>query len=111
MSTVTSPIHREPELLGQTVVVMGGNAGIRFETARRARAECGPCCDWFLRKTRSAPTWTGSRCATWQTSKRKSRTFHGLAAELRRISECRRGDCGLSHYLRRFRPAPERRPG
>ena len=35
MSTVTipSPIHREPELLGQTVVVIG------FETARRARAE------------------------------------------------------------------------
>jgi NAD(P)-dependent dehydrogenase (short-subunit alcohol dehydrogenase family) len=41
MSTVTipSPIHREPELLGQTVVVIGGSAGIGFETARRARAE------------------------------------------------------------------------
>ncbi len=39
MSTVTSPIHREPELLGQTVVVIGGNAGIGFETARRARVE------------------------------------------------------------------------
>jgi NADP-dependent 3-hydroxy acid dehydrogenase YdfG len=39
MSTVTtpSPIHREPELLGQTVVVIGGSAGIGFETARRAR--------------------------------------------------------------------------
>jgi NAD(P)-dependent dehydrogenase (short-subunit alcohol dehydrogenase family) len=32
-------IHREPELLGQTVVVIGGSAGIGFETARRARAE------------------------------------------------------------------------
>src|SRR5437899_11093942 len=41
MSTVTipSPIHREPELLGQTVVVIGGSGGIGLETARRARAE------------------------------------------------------------------------
>jgi NAD(P)-dependent dehydrogenase (short-subunit alcohol dehydrogenase family) len=31
--------HREPELLGQTVVVIGGSAGIGLETARRARAE------------------------------------------------------------------------
>jgi NAD(P)-dependent dehydrogenase (short-subunit alcohol dehydrogenase family) len=30
---------REPELLGQTVVVLGGSAGIGLETARRARAE------------------------------------------------------------------------
>ncbi len=30
---------RGPELLGQTVVVIGGSAGIGFETARRARAE------------------------------------------------------------------------
>src|ERR1043165_6212287 len=28
-----------PELLGQTVVVIGGSAGIGLETARRARAE------------------------------------------------------------------------
>ena len=39
MSAVPSPIHREPELLGQTVVVIGGSAGIGLETARRARAE------------------------------------------------------------------------
>jgi len=41
MSTAiaTSPIHREPGLLGQTVVVIGGSAGIGLETARRARAE------------------------------------------------------------------------
>jgi NAD(P)-dependent dehydrogenase (short-subunit alcohol dehydrogenase family) len=31
--------QREPELLGQTVVVVGGSAGIGLETARRARAE------------------------------------------------------------------------
>ena len=35
----TFPIQREPELLGQTVVVIGGSAGIGLETARRARAE------------------------------------------------------------------------
>ena len=30
---------REPELPGQTVVVIGGSSGIALETARRARAE------------------------------------------------------------------------
>jgi NAD(P)-dependent dehydrogenase (short-subunit alcohol dehydrogenase family) len=34
-----SPIQREPELSGQTVVVIGGSSGIGLETARRARAE------------------------------------------------------------------------
>jgi NAD(P)-dependent dehydrogenase (short-subunit alcohol dehydrogenase family) len=36
---ISAPIHREPELLGQTVVVIGGSADIGFETARRARTE------------------------------------------------------------------------
>ena len=35
----TAPKRREPELIGQTVVVIGGSAGIGLETARRARAE------------------------------------------------------------------------
>jgi NAD(P)-dependent dehydrogenase (short-subunit alcohol dehydrogenase family) len=35
----TVPAQREPELLGQTVVVIGGSAGIGLATARRARAE------------------------------------------------------------------------
>jgi NADP-dependent 3-hydroxy acid dehydrogenase YdfG len=41
MSTATTASHiqREPELLGQTVVVIGGSAGIGLETARRASAE------------------------------------------------------------------------
>jgi NAD(P)-dependent dehydrogenase (short-subunit alcohol dehydrogenase family) len=41
MSTATtaSRRRREPELLGQTVVVIGGSAGIGLETARQARAE------------------------------------------------------------------------
>jgi NAD(P)-dependent dehydrogenase (short-subunit alcohol dehydrogenase family) len=38
-ATTTSAIPRGPELLGQTVVVIGGSAGIGLETARRARAE------------------------------------------------------------------------
>ena len=38
-ATVGPPSGREPELLGQTVVVIGGSAGIGLETARRARAE------------------------------------------------------------------------
>jgi NAD(P)-dependent dehydrogenase (short-subunit alcohol dehydrogenase family) len=33
------PTEREPELRGQTVVVIGGSAGIGLATARRARAE------------------------------------------------------------------------
>jgi NAD(P)-dependent dehydrogenase (short-subunit alcohol dehydrogenase family) len=40
MSTATlSPLRREPQLAGQTVVVIGGSAGIGLETARLARAE------------------------------------------------------------------------
>ena len=41
MSTATAavPVRREPELLGQTVVVIGGSAGMGLETARRARLE------------------------------------------------------------------------
>jgi len=34
-----SPAQREPELSGQTVVLIGGSAGIGLETARRARTE------------------------------------------------------------------------
>jgi NAD(P)-dependent dehydrogenase (short-subunit alcohol dehydrogenase family) len=36
---VVPATQREPELQGQTVVVIGGSAGIGLETARRARAE------------------------------------------------------------------------
>ena len=41
MSTAAnaSTIQRKPELVGQTVIVIGGSAGIGFETARRASAE------------------------------------------------------------------------
>ena len=41
MSTAVSasPHQREPQLSGQTVVVIGGSAGIGLETARLARAE------------------------------------------------------------------------
>ena len=36
---IPASIHREPELLGQTVVVIGGSAAIGFETARRRRGK------------------------------------------------------------------------
>ena len=41
MTSATPPVpaRHEPELAGQTVVVIGGSSGIGFETARRARAE------------------------------------------------------------------------
>jgi len=41
MTSETSPVatQRDPELAGQTVVLIGGSAGIGLETARRARAE------------------------------------------------------------------------
>jgi NAD(P)-dependent dehydrogenase (short-subunit alcohol dehydrogenase family) len=38
-ATLASLTPREPELLGQTVVVIGGSAGIGLETARLAHAE------------------------------------------------------------------------
>lgn len=38
-ATTVSPTLREPQLIGQTVVLSGGSSGIGFETARRARAE------------------------------------------------------------------------
>jgi NAD(P)-dependent dehydrogenase (short-subunit alcohol dehydrogenase family) len=38
-ATASAPAPREPELAGQTVVLIGGSAGIGLETARRARAE------------------------------------------------------------------------
>ena len=38
-ATIRFNAQRQPELVGQTVVVIGGSAGIGLETARRARAE------------------------------------------------------------------------
>lgn len=38
-TTTVSSWYREPALAGQTVVLIGGSAGIGLETARRARAE------------------------------------------------------------------------
>jgi NAD(P)-dependent dehydrogenase (short-subunit alcohol dehydrogenase family) len=38
-ASATAVSQREPELLGQTVVLIGGSSGIGLETARRAHAE------------------------------------------------------------------------
>jgi short-subunit dehydrogenase len=39
MEATTASTAHKPELAGQTVVLIGGSAGIGLETARRARAE------------------------------------------------------------------------
>src|ERR671923_3083648 len=41
MTTTTTPVptQHKPQLAGQTVVLIGGSAGIGLETARLARAE------------------------------------------------------------------------
>ncbi len=38
-TTTSVPAQHEPQLVGQTVVLIGGSAGIGLETARRAQAE------------------------------------------------------------------------
>jgi NAD(P)-dependent dehydrogenase (short-subunit alcohol dehydrogenase family) len=38
-AAAAAPTQREPELLGKSVVVIGGSSGIGLETARRARSE------------------------------------------------------------------------
>jgi NAD(P)-dependent dehydrogenase (short-subunit alcohol dehydrogenase family) len=38
-ATATGTARREPQLAGQTVVIIGGSSGMGFETARLARAE------------------------------------------------------------------------
>ena len=62
MTTATTafPGVHEPELLRQTVVIVGGSAGIGLETARRARAEGAKVIltarnptDWRKRRARS----------------------------------------------------------
>ncbi len=38
-ATTTARPQREPQLLGQTIVAIGGSSGVALETARRARTE------------------------------------------------------------------------
>jgi len=38
VSIDSSPVQRERDLLGRTVVMIGGSSGIRLETVRLARA-------------------------------------------------------------------------
>jgi NAD(P)-dependent dehydrogenase (short-subunit alcohol dehydrogenase family) len=66
-ATATFPSQREPELLGQTVVVIGGSAGIGLETARRARAE-GP----------GDPYWPESRAPRARRQRARSAEHRGL---------------------------------
>ena len=41
-ASTIAPARHEPELLGQTVVVIGGSAGIGLETARRPGSPAPP---------------------------------------------------------------------
>ena len=55
-TTLAEPsFRREPELLGQTVVVVGGSAGIGLETVRRARSEGAA-----VVLAAPPPRWTGN---------------------------------------------------
>ena len=56
--TSATPTSREPELRGQTVVLLGGSAGIGLETARRARGE-GAEVILVGRLDRRPPVWRG----------------------------------------------------
>jgi hypothetical protein len=50
------PVGHQPELAGQTVVLIGGSSGIGFETARRALGgarRCRPYRSDLLRSPRS----------------------------------------------------------
>jgi NAD(P)-dependent dehydrogenase (short-subunit alcohol dehydrogenase family) len=79
--------QREPELAGQTVVVIGGSAGIGFETARRAQAEGA---DIVLtgrnpdRLTQAALELGAQRSAAFDASDtaRLERFFHDLPAPI-----------------------------
>ena len=65
--------EREPELLGQTVVVIGGSAGIGLETARRARVE-GADVVLTGRSPPGAPTTR--RWPKWTSTRRAARSGH-----------------------------------
>jgi len=51
--STTAPVRRQPELAGQTVVVIGGSSGVGLETARRVigathsygQRDVSPYCD------------------------------------------------------------------
>ena len=67
--TTSVAAQREPELLGQTVLVIDGSLGIGLETARRARAEGADVIitGRNVEPIRSANpalllAWAGSRC-------------------------------------------------
>jgi hypothetical protein len=66
MTSATTAVstRREPELLGQTVVVIGGSAGIGLETARRApRRGRQPHPHWAQSRTPQASSARARRAA------------------------------------------------
>jgi NAD(P)-dependent dehydrogenase (short-subunit alcohol dehydrogenase family) len=115
MTTATTgvSIQRQPELLGQTVVVIGGSAGIGLETARRARAEgasiilTGRNPDRLkqaaLELTRVSPKDYRDKCFTWL--KGLLVRFSGSAASV--VA----GFASQAALLHATRAAPVRRQG
>ena len=79
MTVPTSAVsaQREPELLGQTVVVIGGSAGIGLETARRARTEGATV---ILTGRKSQTTQTSSAGARRAAHRRFRRQRSGVPA-------------------------------
>jgi NAD(P)-dependent dehydrogenase (short-subunit alcohol dehydrogenase family) len=81
MTSTTTAVsaQREPELAEQTVVVIGGSAGIGLETARRARAEAADVILTGRNPGRLKPSVT---CRAWPTASagldgRRERTVRG----------------------------------
>jgi NAD(P)-dependent dehydrogenase (short-subunit alcohol dehydrogenase family) len=69
-ATTAVSTQREPELLGQTVVVIGGSAGIVLETARRARAEGASVILTGFRRRRATGLQKTSNTDEFQPSRR-----------------------------------------
>jgi NAD(P)-dependent dehydrogenase (short-subunit alcohol dehydrogenase family) len=100
-ATTATPTHRAPELLGQTVVVIGGSSGIGLETARHARAEGADVIVAGLRPEavqRAALELDALSCATFDANDPAAlaRFFRGLPSPIDHVMVT----AGRPHYGR-----------
>jgi NAD(P)-dependent dehydrogenase (short-subunit alcohol dehydrogenase family) len=99
-ATTVSVEQREPQLLGQTVVVIGGSAGIGLKTTGLARAEGAD-----VNRERSTNSKTLSRSA-----RRTYRPWrHDLPAGLSARARTVRGQAHAPLHAPRDSPAPRSR--